>query len=83
MTDPLPSRAGKYVPDANHGVTPDEVLAECELDESRREQVEHYLGVTRYGTYNDRETNDAEDLAFHSVEWNDVAEWDVSNSDRP
>jgi hypothetical protein len=27
---------------------------------------------------NDRETNDAESLAFNDVEWADVAAWDVS-----
>lgn len=80
--DPLPSRAGKYVVDGNHDATPDEVLRECDLDESHREQVEHYLAVTRYGIFNDREVNDADDLAFHSVEWADVAKWDVSPRDR-
>ena len=44
----------------------------------RSEQVEHYLAVTRYGIYNDRETNDAESLAFNDVEWADVADWDAS-----
>ena len=57
---------------------PDEVLRECDLDESHREQVEHFLAVTRYGMFNDREANDAEGLAFNDVEWADVAEWDVS-----
>ena len=37
--------------DDNHGATPDEVLRKCDLDESRREQVEHYLAVTRFGIY--------------------------------
>ena len=82
MTDPLPSRVGKYVADGNHGATPDEVLREWDLDESHREQVEHFLAVTRYGMFNDREANDAEGLAFHDVEWADVAEWDVSRRDR-
>jgi len=44
----------------------------------RSEQVEHYLTVTRYGIYNDREANDAESLAFNDVEWDDVAARDVS-----
>ena len=48
-TDPLPPGVGEYVADENYDATPDEVLAECGLDESRCGQVEHYLAVTRYG----------------------------------
>ena len=80
--DPLPARVNKYVADGNHDATPDEVLRECGLDESQREQVEYYLAVTRYGIFNDREANDAADLAFNDVEWSDVADWDVSPRDR-
>ena len=80
-TDPLPPGVGEYVADGNCGATPDEVLAECDLDESRRGQVEHYLAVTRYGMFNDREANDAKGLAFNDVEWADVAQWDVSTRD--
>ena len=80
--DPLPSHVNKYVTDGNHDATPDEVLRECGLDDSRREQVEYYLAVTRYGIFNDREANDAADLAFNDVEWSDVADWDVSPRDR-
>ena len=80
--DPLPARVNKYVADGNHDATPDEVLRECGLDESRREQVEYYLAVTRYGIFNDREANDANGLAFNDVEWSDVANWDVSPRDR-
>ena len=80
--DPLPARVNKYVADGNHDATPDEVLRECGLDESRPEQVEYYLAVTRYGIFNDREANDAADLAFNDVEWSDVADWDVSTRDQ-
>ena len=80
--DPLPARVNKYVADGNHDATPDEVLRECGLDESRREQIEHYLAVTRYGIFNDREANDADDLAFNDVEWSDVADWDVATRDQ-
>ena len=80
-TDPLPPGVGKHVAIDNYDATPDEVLTECDLDESRREQVEHYLAVTRYGIFKDREANDAEGLAFNDVEWADVAEWDVSKRD--
>ena len=57
------------------------MLAECGFDESRRGQVEHYLAVTRYGMFNDREPNDAKGLAFNDVEWADIAEWVVSTRD--
>jgi hypothetical protein len=77
VTDPLPPGVGEYVADGNYDATPDEVLRECELDGSRCGQVEHYLAVTRYGIYNDREPNDADDLAFNDVEWADVAARDV------
>ena len=80
-TDPLPPGVGGYVADGNYDATPDEVLAECDLDELRREQDEHYLAVTRYGIFKDREANDADGLAFNDVEWADVAEWDVSKRD--
>ena len=80
-TDPLPPGVGEYVANGNYDATPDEVLAECDLDESRRGQVEHYLAVTRYGMFNDREANDAKGLAFDDVEWGDVDEWDVSTRD--
>lgn len=81
MTDdeqgPLPSRVAEYVTDGNHSATPDEVLQECDLDESRREQVEHYLAVTRLALFADVEGNDDERLRLNRVEWSDVAEWDV------
>ena len=80
-TDPLPPGVGEYVADDNYDATPDEVLAECDLDESRRGQVEHYLAVTRYGMFNDREANDADGLAVNDVAWADVAERNVSTRD--
>ena len=81
-TDPLPPGVGEYVADRNYDATPDEVLAECGLDESRRERVEHYLAVTRYEMFNDREANDGDGLAFNDVEWSDVADWDVATRDQ-
>ena len=69
---------GEYVADGNYDATPDEVLAECGLDESRRGQVEHYLAVTRYGMFNDREPNDAKGLALNDVKGIDVVEGDMS-----
>ena len=75
--DPLPARVAEYVSDDNHGATPDEVLRECDLDKSRREQVEHYLAVTRFGIFGLNGENDTEGLRFNTVEWADVADWDV------
>lgn len=37
-----------------------------DLNESRREQVEHYCAATRYSIFKDE--NDAEGLMFNSVE---------------
>jgi hypothetical protein len=53
-----------------------------DLDESRREQVEHYLAITRYTMFKDREVNDADGLRWDRVEWSDVADWDVPDSDQ-
>ena len=53
------------------------MLCECGLDESRREQVEHYCAVTRFGIFGVTGENDTEGLAFNSVEWADVGDWDV------
>ena len=46
----------------NSTATPDEVLAAADLDESLREQVEHYLAVTRYTMFKDDEGLDADGL---------------------
>lgn len=74
--DPLPSRVAGYVVE-NRDATPDELLRECDLDESRRPQVEHFLAVTRYTLFKDVEGNDADDLRHDTVEWADVADWEV------
>lgn len=81
MTDgdrgPLSSRVAEYVAEGNHDATPDEVLRECDLNESRREQVEHYLAVTRFGIFGVAGENDIDRLRFSTVEWSDVVEWEV------
>jgi hypothetical protein len=74
--DPLPARVSGYVIE-NRDATPDEVLHEAGLDESQRAQVEHYLAVTRYTLFKDDEANDADGLRWDTVEWSDVADWDV------
>ena len=48
MTDnPLPPRANRYIVE-HHDATPDELLRETDLPESRRDQVEHLCAVSRY-----------------------------------
>jgi hypothetical protein len=76
-TDPLPVSVHEYVADDNHDATPDEVLGECDLDESRRAQVEHFLAITRYSMFKNAESNDADGLWPKTVEWADVADWEV------
>jgi hypothetical protein len=75
--DPLPVSVHEYVADDNHDATPDEVLGECDLDESRRAQVEHFLAITRYSMFKNVESNDADGLRATTVEWADVADWEV------
>jgi hypothetical protein len=75
--DPLPVSIHKYVADGNHDATPNEVLDECGLNESRRAQVEHFLAITRYSMFKNVESNDADGLWPKTVEWADVADWEV------
>lgn len=77
---PLPSRAAGYMAE-HHEATPDEVLQECDLEESWRPQVEHYLAITRYSLYKDNSENDADDLRWNRVGWEDIAEWVVPTSE--
>ena len=74
---PLPASVSEYVIEHREAY-PDEVLRECDLSEGRREQVEHYLANTRYTLYKDIEGNEADDLQWNSVTWDDVANWTIS-----
>lgn len=78
MADPLPARVRAYVRE-NPDATPEEVLDAADLadDETCHEQVEHYLAVTRFGIFGVTGENDTEGLRFNTVEWSDVADWDV------
>ena len=73
---PLPASVSGYVIE-HRDATADEVLQECGLKESQREQVKIYLANTRYTLYKDVEGNDAEDLRWDSVAWEDVADWTI------
>ncbi|WP_160132747.1 hypothetical protein [Halococcus salsus] len=76
MVDSLPASVAEYVSE-HREVTPDEVLRECEIDESWRPQVEHYLAITRYSLYKDNPENDADGLRWDRVEWDDVRHWKI------
>ena len=76
MVTPLPPSVSEYVIE-HREATPDEVLRECGLKESQRKQVRIYLADTRYTLYKDIEGNDAEDLRWDSVTWEDVADWTI------
>ena len=73
------TRLAEYTND-RHDATPQEVMEALDLHEARRAETEHYLAVTRYTMYKDREGNDAEGLRWDRVEWDDVADW---NTDEP
>lgn len=76
VMDPLPHSVNKFIID-DHGATPDEIIEELDLDDSYRQQLEHFCAVTRYNLFKDREENDAEGLRWDRVEWDDVADWNV------
>lgn len=76
---PLPSAVAEYVGN-NHDTTPDDVINTLGIDESWRPQIEHYLADIRYTLYKDRESNNADGLRYDRVEWDDVADWDVSEN---
>ena len=75
--DPLPSRVAEYVADGNHDATPDEVITAADLNESHCAQVEHYLAVTRNTMFTDEEGVNVDGFRWDTVEWADVADWDV------
>lgn len=81
MTDdkrPLPSAVSEYMND-RHGATPTEVMEVVEVDERFREQIERYCAITRFTLFKTENPNDADGLRWDTVEWADVAEWDVSD----
>ncbi|MFC6965063.1 hypothetical protein ACFQL7_28015 [Halocatena marina] len=82
-SDPLPASVSEYTIDYP-GATPTRIMRELDLDSAYRAQVEYFCTVTRYTLY--AEMNDCEkgvDLRLQTVEWADVAEWEVPAEDRP
>jgi hypothetical protein len=54
------------------------------LDERCRRQLEYFCAVTRYSLSTERnDCEKAEDLRVQTVEWTDVADWDVPAEDCP
>jgi hypothetical protein len=63
---------------------PATIMDALDLDDRFRSQVEYFCAVTRYSFY--AEANDCEkavDLRVQTVDWADVADWDVPAEDRP
>jgi hypothetical protein len=73
---PLPAAVSEFMND-RHGATPTEVMDAVDLDEQYREQVEHYCAITRFTLFKNVESNDADGLRWGTIEWADVAGWDV------
>jgi hypothetical protein len=73
---PLPAAVSEYMTD-RPGATSTEVMDAVEVDEQYREQVEHYCAITRFTLFKNEEANDAEGLRWDTVEWADVAEWNI------
>jgi hypothetical protein len=73
------TRLAEYTND-RHDATPQEVMEALDLHEARRAEIERYLAVTRYTMFKDREGNNAEDLRWDRVKWDDVADWDTDDT---
>lgn len=74
---PLPAAVSEYMND-RHGATPAEVMGTVDLDSEFREQVEHYCAVTRFTMFgSDVGCEIPSGVRPQTVEWTDVAEWDV------
>ena len=80
MTDqkqPLPSAVGEFMIN-QPAATPTEALENVGLDEEFREQVEHYCAVTRYFRYGGNDGCEIPDgVKPTTVEWSDLADWDL------
>jgi hypothetical protein len=81
--EPLPGVIDKYVIEYP-AITPATMMEKFDLDERFRPQAEHFCAVTRYSFY--AEANNCEkavDLRVQTVEWSDVADWEVPETDLP
>jgi hypothetical protein len=81
--DPLPASVSEYTIEYP-AAPPATIMAALDLDEQYREQLEYFCAEMRYTFY--AEANDCEkavDLRVQTVEWSDVADWDVPTEDLP
>lgn len=84
MTDenlPFTAAVSEYTVD-HPTATPIEIMESVGVDEQHREQVKYYCAVTwdfRYGGNEGCEI--PSDVRPDTVEWNDVADWDVPESE--
>ena len=78
---PLPAAVSEYM-NGYPSATPSKVMEAVGLDEHRREQIEHYCAVTWHFRYAGNEGCEVpKGVNGANVEWADVAEWDVPDSD--
>ena len=78
---PLPAAVSEYMND-RHAATPAEVMKTVGLGEQYREQVEYYCAVTRYFMFGgDEGCEIPSGVRPQTVEWDDVAEWGVPESE--
>lgn len=64
--------------------TPVTIMVVLDLPSASREQVKYFCAVTRYTLY--ATNNDCEksvDLRVQTVEWSDVADWEIPAVDVP
>ncbi|WP_248910554.1 hypothetical protein [Halocatena marina] len=81
--DPLSASVSEYAIEYP-GATPTRIMRELDLDSTYRAQVEHFCVVTRYSLF--AEANDCEkgeDLRLQTLEWSDVADWEIPAEDLP
>lgn len=76
---PLPASVSEFMGE-HPTTTPAEVLEAAALDGQYCEQIQHYCAVTRYFRYGGNEGCEIpEGVTPTTVEWSDVADWDVSS----
>lgn len=75
--DPLPAMVNEYMSEYP-AATPATIMDTLGLPATSRESVEYFCAITRYML--SAEANDCEkgvDLRVQTVEWSDVAEWEI------
>jgi hypothetical protein len=81
--EPLPASVSEYTIDYP-AATPERLMDTLNLDDQYHGQVDYFCAEMRYTFY--AEANDCEkavDLRVQTVEWSDVADWEVPAEDLP